>query len=109
MTEYNDIDDLIERSSLGTPAARALRALTPRWVAAEIVRRAAQLEARSCPSSPVPSAEFELCVQAADELLAQLECRHVRGPDGSRFYGSARAAGPAREREQQQQRSQVKE
>lgn len=69
----DDFNDLIERSSLGTPAARARRASTPSWVAAEILRRAAQLEARSCTSSPVPGAEFELCVQAADELLAQLE------------------------------------
>jgi hypothetical protein len=55
MTEYDDITGLIERSSLGTPAARALRALTPRWVVAEILRRAAQLEEQSYTPPPVGS------------------------------------------------------
>lgn len=40
----DDIYDLIERSSLGTPAAKAIRARTPRWAVAEVLRRARLLD-----------------------------------------------------------------
>lgn len=40
MAVKDDIDELIERSSLGTPEAKAIRALTPDSVADAIVDRA---------------------------------------------------------------------
>jgi hypothetical protein len=44
---YNPMDfrELIERSSLGTPAAKAIRARTPRWAVDQVVARHRALEA----------------------------------------------------------------
>lgn len=39
MSELEPIEDLIARSSLGTPAARAIAARTPDWVVEEVMRR----------------------------------------------------------------------
>ena len=40
----DDIYDLIERSSLGTPAAKAIRARTPRWMVDQILARTRELD-----------------------------------------------------------------
>jgi hypothetical protein len=50
-----DINDLIERSSLGSPAARALRARTPRWAAEAAVRRSRQPYAVEMTLQPDPA------------------------------------------------------
>ncbi|ORA24915.1 hypothetical protein BST13_33640 [Mycobacterium aquaticum] len=57
-----DIDDLIERSSLGTPAAKAYRESVPPEVGEAIVRRADAARERTEPDEPC-----EHCVAAAQE------------------------------------------
>jgi Domain of unknown function (DUF397) len=71
MTERRLIDELIERSSLGTPGAKSARSQTPDEVVRELRRRFQELEGEAHPEQRLVSRLKVSVVRSSTELEAQ--------------------------------------